>query len=165
MQCPHCGNDKHRVIDTRNRGEAIRRRRQCLHCNQRFTTHEHVTPGLLVSKRDGHREPFDRQKLLASIRVSAAKRPISKQRIKSIVNYVEDKIQGMGRSEITSEMIGSLVLDQLAGIDQVAYIRFASVYRDFNDLSEVRSEVDQLMGRNNLEADERLQAFEKPPTG
>ena len=167
MQCPHCGNDRHKVIDTRAREEAIRRRRQCLHCNQRFTTYEHVAPGLLVSKRDGHREPFDRQKLLAGIRISAVKRPISNQKITSIVNQVEYKIQDMDRSEVTSEMIGDLILDQLADIDQIAYIRFASVHRDFNALSEIRSEVDRLMGRSSLEADadERLYAFEKPPTG
>lgn len=147
MECPHCGNEGHKVIDTRDTGEAIRRRRQCQQCVQRFTTYEHVAPSLLVSKRDGHREPFDRQKLLAGIRVSAVKRPISSQTMENIVHYVEDKIQSMGRAEVTSETIGNLVLDQLAGIDQVAYIRFASVYLDFNDLSEVRAEVDRLMGR------------------
>ena len=167
MQCPHCDHDKHKVIDTRDRGEAVRRRRQCLSCNQRFTTYEHVAPGLLVSKRDGHREPFDRQKLLAGIRISAVKRPISSQRIKSIANYVEGRIQRMRRAEVTSEMIGNLILDQLADIDQVAYIRFASVYLDFNDLSEVRSEIDRLMGRNNLEADanKHHHAVEKPAAG
>ena len=106
MQCPHCGYDKHKVIDSRDRGEAIRRRRQCLSCEQRFTTYEHVAPGLLVSKRDGHREPFDRQKLLAGIRIAAVKRPISSERMKSIANLVEDRIQRLGRAEVTSEMIG-----------------------------------------------------------
>jgi len=147
MQCPHCGNDEYKVIDTRDTGVAIRRRRQCLQCNQRFTTYEHIAPNLLVAKRGGHREPFDRQKLLAGIRISAVKRPISSQRMERIVNYVEDKLQG--QAEVTSELIGNLVLDQLADIDQVAYIRFASVYLDFNDLSEVRSEVDRLMGRDS----------------
>ena len=153
MQCPHCGLGKHKVIDTRDRGETIRRRRQCLDCKQRFTTYEHVAPSLLVSKRDGHREPFDPQKLLAGIRIAAVKRPVSSERMKSIANYVEDRIQRLGRAEITSEMIGNLVLDQLADVDQVAYIRFASVYLDFSDLSEIRSEVDRLMGRSDLEAD------------
>ena len=153
MQCPHCGHDKHKVIDTRDRGETIRRRRQCLVCEQRFTTYEHVAPGLLVSKRDGHREPFDRQKLLAGIRIAAVKRPVSSERMKSVANYVEDRIQRLGRAEVMSEMIGNLVLDQLADVDQVAYIRFASVYLDLNDLGEIRSEIDRLMGRSALEAE------------
>ena len=153
MQCPHCGRDEHKVIDTRDRGEAIRRRRQCLVCEQRFTTYEHVAPGLLVSKRDGHREPFDRQKLLAGIRIAAVKRPVSSERMKSVANYVEDRIQRLARAEVTSEMIGNLVLDQLADVDQVAYIRYASVYLDLNDLSEIRSEIDRLIGRGALEAE------------
>ncbi len=153
MQCPHCGHGKHQVIDTRDRGETVRRRRQCLDCEQRFTTYEHVAPSLLVSKRDGHREPFDAQKLLAGIRIASVKRPVSSERMQSIVKFVEDRIQRLGRAEVTSEMIGNLVLDQLADVDQVAYIRFASVYLDFNDLSEVRSEVDRLMGRSELDSD------------
>ena len=153
MVCPHCGHGKHKVIDSRDRGESIRRRRECLDCKQRFTTHEHVAPGLLVSKRDGHREPFDSQKLLAGIRIASVKRPVSSERMKSIANYVEDRIQQMGRAEVTSEMIGNFVLDQLADVDQVAYIRFASVYLDFSDLNEIRSEVDRLMGRSDLDAD------------
>ncbi len=153
MQCPHCGHGKHQVIDTRDRGETVRRRRQCLDCEQRFTTYEHVAPSLLVSKRDGHREPFDAQKLLAGIRIASVKRPVSSERMQSIVKFVEDRIQRLGRAEVTSEMIGNLVLDQLADVDQVAYIRFASVYLDFNDLSEIRSEVDRLMGRSELDSD------------
>ena len=167
MQCPHCGHGKHRVIDTRDRGETIRRRRECLDCKQRFTTYEHVAPGLLVSKRDGHREPFDSQKLLAGIRIAAVKRPVSSERMQSIANYVEERIQRLGRAEVTSEMIGNLVLDHLADVDQVAYIRFASVYLDFSDLSEVRSEVDRLMGRSELETDatDRVDAGEKQSVG
>ena len=153
MQCPHCGHGKHQVIDTRDRGETVRRRRQCLDCEERFTTYEHVAPSLLVSKRDGHREPFDAQKLLAGIRIASVKRPVSSERMQSIVKFVEDRIQRLGRAEVTSEVIGNLVLDQLADVDQVAYIRFASVYLDFNDLSEIRSEVDRLMGRSELDSD------------
>ena len=92
------------------------------------------------------------QKLLAGIRIAAVKRPVSSERMKSIANYVEDRIQCLGRAEVTSEVIGNLVLDQLADVDQVAYIRFASVYLDFSDLSEIRSEVDRVMGRSDLEA-------------
>ena len=104
-------------------------------------------------KRDGHREPFDAQKLLAGIRIASVKRPVSSERMQSIVKHVEDRIQRLGRAEVTSEMIGNLVLDQLADVDQVAYIRFASVYLDFGDLSEIRSEVDRLMGRSEMDGD------------
>ncbi len=147
MICPHCGSKQHKVIDTREAGDTIRRRRQCRSCGQRFTTYEHVAPSLLVIKRDGRREPFDRQKLLTGIRIAAAKRPISSNTIESIAQHVEDTVLGMGRAEIKSEIIGNLVLDELAHVDQVAYIRFASVYLDFNDLAEIRAEIDRLMGR------------------
>lgn len=153
MQCPHCRRDQHKVIDTRERDDAIRRRRQCKDCGQRFTTYEHVAPGLLISKRDGRREPFDRQKLLAGIRVAAVKRPVSSERMESIANHIENRIQRLGRAEVTSELIGNLVLDQLADVDQVAYIRFASVCLDLSDLNEIRSEIDRLMGRGGQEAE------------
>lgn len=148
MVCPHCGAKNHKVIDTREAGDTIRRRRHCQVCGQRFTTYEHVAPSLLVIKRDGRREPFDRQKLLTGIRIAAAKRPISSDTIENIVQHVEDTVLGLGRAEVRSEVIGNLVLDELAHVDQVAYIRFASVYLDFNDLTEVRSEIDRLMGRS-----------------
>src|SRR5690606_32250407 len=93
------------------------------------------------------REPFDRQKLLSGIRIAAVKRPISSDTIEGMAQHVEDQLHAMGRAEVKSETIGSLVLDELSHVDQVAYIRFASVYLDFNDLNEVRSEVDRLMGR------------------
>ena len=167
MQCPHCGHGKHRVIDSRDREETIRRRRQCLVCEQRFTTYEHVAPGLLVVKRGGNREPFDSQKLLAGIRIASVKRPVSSERMQSIAKFVEDRIQRLGRAEVTSEVIGNLVLDQLAEVDQVAYLRFASVYLDFSDLSEIRSEVERLMGRSDLEADAagRVDARERSSAG
>ena len=151
MHCPHCGSNKTRVLDSRVKRGAIRRRRQCLGCRQRFTTYEHAAPSLLVFKRDGHTEPFDRQKLLAGIRIAAVKRPISAKRIKSIANHVENEIQRVGRPEVTSEMIGNLVLGQLAEVDQVAYIRFASVHLDFNNLSEFRFEIDRMVGRGAWE--------------
>ncbi len=147
MRCPHCGDDHHKVIDTRDTGDSIRRRRECQGCTQRFTTYEHVAPNLLVIKRDGRREPYDRQKLLSGIRIAAVKRPISSDTIDGIVHQVEDQLHGLGRAEVKSSLIGNLILDQLATVDQVAYIRFASVYLDFNDLTEVRTEVDRLMGR------------------
>ena len=148
MKCPHCDSSKHKVIDTRDAGEAIRRRRRCEVCKFRFTTYENIAASLLVMKSDGRREPFDRQKLLSGIQTAATKRPISRETIETIVTNIEEALQGVGRNEITSKFIGSLVLDQLAEIDQVAYIRFASVYLDINDLADLNQEIDRLMGRD-----------------
>ncbi len=147
MRCPHCGDVQHRVIDTREAGDAIRRRRRCERCGQRFTTYEHVAADLLVIKSDGRREPFDRQKLLSGIRIAAVKRPISSDAIEHVVVQIEDALHGLGKAEVPSSVIGGLVLDHLADLDKVAYIRFASVYLELNDLDEIRSEIDRLMGR------------------
>lgn len=135
------------MIDTRDTGDAIRRRRECAQCGQRFTSYEHVAPSLLVIKRDGRREPFERQKLLAGLRIATAKRAISSEIVDEIARFVEESVSGMGKAEVNSEVIGNLVLDRLAKVDQVAYIRFASVYLDLNDAIEVRSELDRLIGR------------------
>ncbi|MCS6825975.1 MAG: transcriptional regulator NrdR [Caldilinea sp.] len=148
MKCPHCGHDAHRVIDTRTTGDAIRRRRQCEQCGQRFTTYEHVAANLLVIKSDGRREPFDRQKILSGIQIAATKRPITREAMEAMVDQITEALQAMGRTEVPSKLIGSMVLDQLAHVDQVAYIRFASVYLDINDLNELRNEIDRLMGRS-----------------
>ena len=147
MNCPHCGQTAHRVIDTRDTGDAIRRRRQCEQCGQRFTTYEHVAANLLVIKSDGRREPFDRQKLLSGIQTASAKRPISRETIEHMVDQIIESLQAIGRAEVPSKLIGGMVLDQLAHTDQVAYIRFASVYLNLHDVVEVRSEIDRLMGR------------------
>ncbi|GIV73177.1 MULTISPECIES: transcriptional regulator NrdR [Caldilinea] len=150
MRCPHCGHDSHRVIDTRNTGDAIRRRRQCEQCGQRFTTYEHVAANLLVIKSDGRREPFDRQKILSGIQIAATKRPITRETMEAMVDQITEALQAIGRTEVPSKLIGSMVLDQLAHVDQVAYIRFASVYLDINDLNELRNEIDRLMGRSTM---------------
>ncbi len=152
MNCPHCTHPSHRVIDTRDTGDAIRRRRQCDKCGQRFTTYEHVAANLLVVKSDGRREPFDRQKLLQGIQVASAKRSISRDAIEHMVDQILESLQTIGRTEVPSKLIGGMVLDHLAQIDQVAYIRFASVYLNFHDLAEARSEIDRLMGRLNSTA-------------
>jgi transcriptional repressor NrdR len=135
------------VIDTRDTADAIRRRRQCEGCGQRFTTYEHIAANLLVVKSDGRREPFDRQKLLQGIQIAATKRPISRETIEGIVNHIQEQALNTGKVEVPSASIGRMVLDQLALVDQVAYIRFASVYLDMHDLAEVRTEIDRLMGR------------------
>lgn len=147
MRCPHCSHTQHRVIDTRDAGEDIRRRRRCDNCGQRFTTYEHVAANVLVVKSDGRREPYDRQKLMSGIQTAATKRPISSDAIDHMVTQIEETLQSLGRAEIASNVIGNLVLDHLAQMDQVAYIRFASVYLDMNDLNEIRTEIDRLMGR------------------
>ena len=136
------------MVDTRDTADAIRRRRQCEACGLRFTTYEHIAANLLVSKSDGRREPFDRQKLLQGIQIAATKRPISRKTIEGIVDHIQEQALNSGKVEIPSAVIGQLVLDQLAQIDQVAYIRFASVYLDIHDLSELRVEMDRIMGRN-----------------
>lgn len=148
MRCPHCHGESHKVIDTRDTGEAIRRRRQCEVCGQRFTTYEHVAANLLVIKSDNHREPFDRQKLLSGIQVAATKRPISSDMIEHIADQIVEALQTIGKNEVHSSVIGNMVLDHLSDIDQVAYIRFASVYLDMSDLAELQIEIDRLMGRS-----------------
>ena len=148
MRCPHCNGESHKVIDTRDSGDAIRRRRQCEVCSQRFTTYEHVAANLLVIKSDNRREPFDRQKLLSGIQTAATKRPISSDTIEHIVDQIVESLQTIGKNEVHSSVIGNMVLDHLSGIDQVAYIRFASVYLDMGDLNELQIEIDRLMGRS-----------------
>jgi transcriptional repressor NrdR len=147
MECPHCGHTQHKVIDTRDAGDSIRRRRQCEQCSQRFTTYENIAADLLVIKSDGRREPFDRQKLLRGIILATVKRPISSAAIEQMVDQIMEALHGVGRAEVASKLIGSMVLDHLAHLDQVAYIRFASVYLDMSDLTELRTEIDRLMGR------------------
>lgn len=147
MECPHCGHTQHKVIDTRDAGDSIRRRRQCEQCTQRFTTYENIAADLLVIKSDGRREPFDRQKLLRGIILATVKRPISSAAIEQMVDQIMEALHGVGRAEVASKLVGSMVLDHLAHLDQVSYIRFASVYLDMNDLTELRTEIDRLMGR------------------
>ncbi|MEZ4859816.1 MAG: transcriptional regulator NrdR [Caldilineaceae bacterium] len=147
MKCPHCGHAQHKVIDTRDTGDAIRRRRHCEQCNQRFTTYENVSANLLVIKSDNRREPFDKQKLLSGIQIAATKRPISSDMIEDIVTQILESLHAIGKNEVHSTVIGNMVLDHLAQIDQVAYIRFASVYLDMNDLNELNAEISRLMGR------------------
>ncbi|NOZ71397.1 MAG: transcriptional repressor NrdR [Chloroflexi bacterium] len=147
MKCPHCGYDGSRVIDTRDSGDGIRRRRVCKQCNQRFTTYEQVNTAVHIVKSDGRREPFDRIKLLNGIRVASAKRPIATANLEGIVDQIEEYVHNSGRAEIPSKEIGNIVLNRLKAIDPVAYIRFATVYMDLPDLEAVRTEIDRLMGR------------------
>lgn len=148
MNCPHCSKTSHKVIDTRDTGDSIRRRRQCQNCGQRFTTYENIAANLQVVKSDGRREPYDRQKLLSSFRLATVKRKVSSEEVDEIVAKLEEAIHKIGRAEISSKMLGDLVLDYLADLDHVAYVRFASVFLNVDDVEELRGEIDRLMGRN-----------------
>jgi transcriptional repressor NrdR len=146
MYCPFCNNDNSKVIDSRDSGDSIRRRRECLRCGLRFTTYERVqTRALLVAKRDGRREEFDREKLWASVKSACAKRPLPIGSIEKIIGDIETQLSDAGRAEIPSRSIGELVMERLRDLDRVAYIRFASVYRDFRDIESFKEEVEALL--------------------
>ncbi|MSQ22413.1 MAG: transcriptional repressor NrdR [Dehalococcoidia bacterium] len=146
MLCPYCGHDDSRVIDSRDAGEGIRRRRECLQCGLRFTTYERIqTTALLVAKRDGRREEFNRDKLMNSLRIACAKRPLPTGAIERVVSDIEGEVQKLGKAEIPSSIIGEMVIQRLKSLDRVAYIRFASVYRDFADLETFKEEVEAML--------------------
>ncbi|MFO7246153.1 MAG: transcriptional regulator NrdR [Thermaerobacter sp.] len=148
MRCPFCRFDESRVLDSRpvEDGSVIRRRRECERCGERFTTYERVelTP-LLVIKKDGRREPFDRQKILAGLITACEKRPVSLERLEQLAAQVERELRGRPEREVESKEIGDLVMERLRHIDEIAYVRFASVYLEFPDLRRFREEVDRLM--------------------
>jgi transcriptional repressor NrdR len=151
MRCPHCGSIDDKVINSRTlaNGEAIRRRRECERCGYRFTSYERTEDKqFMVIKKDGRREPFDRDKIERGIERALEKRPISQMQIEGMVNDVEDKaaILSKGNREIECKVIGDLILEQLGIIDKVAYIRFASVYRHFENLDEFIREIKLLGG-------------------
>jgi transcriptional repressor NrdR len=147
MRCPYCQNDDSKVIDTTHDSHGgIRRRRECLSCGQRFSSYERpimATP--LIIKQDGTREEFDREKLERGIRISCAKRPVSATDIERLVGQVEAELQRLGKSEISSRVVGDLVIKGLKEMDQIAYIRYAIVYLRLDDLHSLRNEIDQLL--------------------
>ena len=150
MKCPFCGYEQDKVVDSRSskEGRAVRRRRECLKCGDRFTTYEYIENfPLTVVKNDQRREPYDRQKLLLGILSACKKRPISMKKIESIVDRIEDDIDKLSKSEIDSLEIGQLVMNELQKLDDVAYVRFASVYRKFKDPDDFVSEVKGLDSR------------------
>lgn len=147
MRCPYCLTDDSRVIDSREQGggEAIRRRRECVKCHRRFTTYERFEPvSLIVVKKDGRREEFNREKLRQKLRVALTKRPVSEHEIDQVIAKVEAGLVAMNLKEVPSDRIGEAVLRELKDLDQVAYIRFASVYREFADIEDWRREVETL---------------------
>ncbi len=155
MICPYCGYHESRVVDTRDMGHFIRRRRECRRCGRRFTTHEHIVQSVQVVKSDGRREPFSRDKILQGLRIASAKRPIPAEALDRIVEQVEEAVFSMGRAEVPSKVIGNMVLERLKEVDPVAYIRFATVYLQLPDLNAVREEIDRLLGNIPSEEDRK----------
>lgn len=148
MKCPYCGYEESKVIDSRpaDEGERIRRRRECLSCAKRFTTHEVIeTVPIIVVKRDKSREVFDRNKLRAGILHACEKRPVSIDQVEKIVDTIESSLQASLDREVTSGKIGELTMDQLKNVDEVAYVRFASVYRQFKDINTFMEELNKLL--------------------
>lgn len=149
MKCPFCGHTEDRVVDSRvgRDGEFIRRRRECLKCRRRYTTYEHIESVVLhVVKRDGRREEFDRQKLKASLLKACTKRPVAMDRLDEVVANIEARLHERSDKEIQSREVGELVMEHLQRLDQVAYVRFASVYKQFQDVSQFSETVNQLQG-------------------
>jgi transcriptional repressor NrdR len=146
MNCPYCGYHDSKVTDSRDVNDGVRRRRQCLSCGSRFTTYERLQPAsLFVIKKDERREEFDRNKLLAGIRKACEKRPLPTGAIEKLVDDIESELYRLGKAEVPSELIGDMVIEQLKKLDHIAYIRFASVYREFTDISALKQEVDTLL--------------------
>ena len=150
MRCPYCGNLEDRVVDSRETGDgqATRRRRECLGCSRRFTTYERIEEILpAVVKKDGRREPFDRKKILEGLTRACQKRPVSAAQIEALVSAVERQAQELGEKEIPSRVVGEAVMARLRELDQVAFVRFASVYRSFEDVGDFMSELEGLAGK------------------
>lgn len=147
MNCPYCGSGDLKVIDSRDVNDGVRRRRQCLGCGSRFTTYERVQPvGLFVVKKDGRREEFSKDKLLGGIRKACEKRPLPVGSVDKLADEVEAGLYRLGRPDVGSGIIGDMVMEGLKSLDHVAYIRFASIYRDFTDITDLKQEVDTLVG-------------------
>lgn len=147
MRCPYCQHDNSKVLDTTHDSQGgIRRRRECLDCGQRFSTYERAilaTP--LLIKQDGAREEFDREKLARGVRIACAKRPVSAADIERLIGQVETSLQKMGKAEVSSRVVGDLVISGLKELDQIAYIRYAIVYLRLDDLHSLRNEIDRLL--------------------
>ena len=152
MKCPFCGYTESRVKDSRDVGDAIHRRRECEQCKGRFSTYERVEKSqLMIAKRDLRREPFDRQKLFVGISKACEKRPLSVTDIENAVEDIEQELYRQGKQELPSSAIGELVMEHLRHMDKIAYIRFASVYRSFNDIETMLEELQDLLHRKQTE--------------
>jgi transcriptional repressor NrdR len=143
MKCPYClANTK--VLDKRESKDATRRRRECLKCKKRVTTYERVETHLVVIKKDGRREPYIREKIRNGILKACEKRPISQEKIDKTVSEIEDKIKSHGKNEVPSKLIGEIIMKKLKQVDEIAYVRFASVYKEFKDISEFKKTLKEL---------------------
>ncbi|MBI4352819.1 MAG: transcriptional repressor NrdR [Candidatus Omnitrophica bacterium] len=150
MKCPFCGYKEDRVVDSRSSKEdkSVRRRRECLKCKRRFTTYEYIEEmPLMVIKKDKRREAFDRNKIIAGIVKACEKRPVGMEKIEAIVDKVEGQLQKNFQREVKAETIGELVMDYLHKLDQVAYVRFASVYRQFKDINQFMKELKEMLNK------------------
>jgi transcriptional repressor NrdR len=148
MRCPFCGFEEDRVVDSRSvrEGRGVRRRRECLRCSERFTTYEYVEKvELMVIKNDGRQEPYDRSKLIEGLRVACKKRPIDQRKVEAMVDEVEKRLYALSKGEVSSKFIGETVMDILRVTDDVAYVRFASVYRKFQDKTEFVEELKRML--------------------
>jgi len=148
MKCPYCSYTKDKVVDSRSTkgGEAVRRRRECLACDRRFTTYEYVEHvPIMVVKNDGRRQPYEREKVVTGIRIACEKRPISLDTIHQMVDEIETALYDAGEKEVPSKLIGTMVIQRLRNVDEVAYVRFASVYRKFRDVSEFMDELEAVL--------------------
>jgi len=146
MNCPYCGYHDSKVIDSRDVNEGIRRRRQCLSCDSRFTTYERLQPAsLFVIKKDERREEFNRIKLLTGIRKACEKRPLPTGTVDKLADDIEAELYRLSKAEIPSAVIGDMVMERLKSLDYIAYIRFASVYREFTDITALKQEIDTLI--------------------
>jgi len=163
MRCPFCGNNKDKVIDSRavDSGRVIRRRRECLSCEKRFTTREFVeaTLKLMVIKKDGTRVPYDRQKLLAGMEQACYKRPVAAETLVNMVEQIEDQLQRRGDREVEAIEIGKLAAHQLKGVDNVAYVRFASVYKQFRDVDDFIDEIRESFDADDADSPDQGQLF------
>ena len=152
MKCPHCSHTEDKVVDSRTtkEGEAIRRRRECLECGKRYTTYEYIERApLMVVKKDGRREQYDREKLLSGLIKACEKRPVSREQLDALLGEVEAVIFNRFRNEVKSTELGNEVIDRLHVLDEVAYVRFASVYRQFTDINQFMKEVKSLLDKND----------------
>jgi len=147
MNCPYCGFHDSRVIDSREVNEGIRRRRECLDCGSRFTTYERLQPAsLFVIKKDERREEFNRDKLLSGLRKACEKRPLPIGTVEKLADDIEAELYRLGKAEVSTTIIGDMVMERLKSLDHIAYIRFASVYREFADITALKQEIDTLVG-------------------
>ena len=152
MKCPFCLHDEDKVIDSRssNEGKSVRRRRECSKCKKRFTTYEYVEEvPLMVIKKDGRREAFDRNKIISGILKACEKRPVSVEKVESLVDRVEKELQKSFDKEVKAQVVGELVMDYLHKLDEVAYVRFASVYRQFKDINHFMKELKDLLSKRS----------------